>query len=162
MLQKGFEQHMTDPHTLHIIPLETSGFDEATTLSNWETVHDIVERQLGIPPDAFKGCLISTSGDQATISCLRTLKCNTSSGSTWFSSNKYILPLIELWHMKYAMLKGIIKAHWPEHTEKGDEGLCSAADKLHRRMNPNKIDFYPAERLVEAVLTAMTLNLYSV
>jgi len=25
-------------------------------------------------------------------------------------------------------------------------------------MNPNKIDFYPTERFVEAVLTAMTLN----
>ena len=56
------------------------------------------------------------------------------------------------------MLKGIIKAHWPECTKKGDEGLCSAANKLHRRLNPNKIDFYPAETLIKVVLTAMTLN----
>ncbi len=60
--------------------------------------------------------------------------------------------------MKFAMLKGIVKAHWPEYTEKGDEGLHSAADRLHRRLNPNKIDFYLAETLVEVVLTAMTLN----
>jgi hypothetical protein len=60
--------------------------------------------------------------------------------------------------MKFAMLKGIIKAHWPEQTEKGDIGLCFAADKLCRNLNPNKVDFYPAERLVEVVLTAMTLN----
>jgi len=60
--------------------------------------------------------------------------------------------------MKFAMLKGIIKVHWPKHTEKGDEGLHSAANRLHRRLNPSKIDFYPVEMLVEVVLTAMTLN----
>jgi len=60
--------------------------------------------------------------------------------------------------MKFAMLKGIIKVHWPEQTEKGDIGLHFAADKLCQNLNPNKVDFYPAERLVEVVLTAMTLN----
>src|SRR5260370_335734 len=86
----------------------------ATTLGNQETMHNIIERQLGIPSDAVEGCLIPTSGDCATIAHLQTLKHNTSSGSTWFSSNKFIFPLIELWHMKFAMLKGIVKAHWPE------------------------------------------------
>ena len=80
------------------------------------------------------------------------------SGLSWFSSNRYVLPLIELWHMKFTMLKGIIKAHWPEQTEKGDISLCFAADKLRCNLNPNKVDFYPAERLIEVVLTAMTLN----
>ena len=61
---------MTDLCTSHIIPLETSGFDEATTLGNQEIVHDVVERQLGIPPDASEGHLISTSSDQVTISRL--------------------------------------------------------------------------------------------
>ena len=49
---------MADPHAhvSHIIPLETSGHDEATTLGNWETMHNIIERQLGISPDAVEGC----------------------------------------------------------------------------------------------------------
>jgi len=156
--QKECEKHMADPHVSRIIPLETSGYDKVTTLGNWETVCNIIERQLGIPPDAVEGHLIPTSGDCATIAHLQTLKHNMSSGSTWFSSNRFILPLIKLWHMKFAMLKGIIKAHWPKHTEKGDEGLHLAANRLHRRLNPNKIDFYPMEMLVEVVLTAMTLN----
>ena len=64
--------------------------------------------------------------------------------------------------MKFAMLKGIIKAHWPKETKtkKGDHGLCFAADKLHQNLNPNKINFYLAERLVEVILTAMTLNYF--
>jgi hypothetical protein len=150
--------HGTPLQKTDVIPLETSGFDEATTMGNCQTIRDIVERQLGIPPHAVEGRLIPFSGDQATISRIRTLKRHTASGSSWFSSNRYILPLIELWHMKFAMLKGIIKAHWPEQTEKGDIGLRFAADKLRRNLNPNKVDFYPAERLIEVVLTAMTLN----
>jgi len=62
--------------------------------------------------------------------------------------------------MKFAMLKGIIKAHWPKETEKGDHGLRFAADKLCQNLNPNKIDFYLAERLVEVILMVMTLNYY--
>ena len=141
-----------------VLPLETSGFDEATTMGNCQTIHNIIGHQLGIPPHAVEGQLIPFSGDQATILCIRTLKCHTASESSWFSSNCYVLPLIELWHMKFVMLKGIIKAHWPEQTNKGDIGLCFAADKLHHNLNPNKVNFYPTERLIEVVLTAMMLN----
>ncbi len=68
--RRSAKKHMADPHVSCIIPLETSGYDEATTLGNQETVHNIIERQLGIPPDAVEGCLIPTSGDCATIACL--------------------------------------------------------------------------------------------
>ncbi|KAF8320184.1 uncharacterized protein EI90DRAFT_3131988 [Cantharellus anzutake] len=157
-LRHTFAIHPMPLQKTEVIPLETSGFDEATTIGNRQTIWDVVEHQLRIPPHALEGRLIPFSGDQATISHIRTLKCHTSSGSTWFSSNRYILPLIELWHIKFAMLKDIIKVHWPEQTEKGDIGLHFAADKLHQNLNPNKVDFYPAERLVEVVLTAMRLN----
>ena len=69
-----------------------------------------------------------------------------------------LTPLIELWHMKFMMLKGIIKAHWPEQTEKGNIGLHFAAGKLCHNLTPNKVNFYPAERLIEVVLMAMMLN----
>ncbi|KAF8335348.1 uncharacterized protein EI90DRAFT_3120391 [Cantharellus anzutake] len=159
--RQAFAIHPTPLQKAEVIPLETSGFDEATTVGNRNTIRDIVGRQLGIAPEALDGRLIPFSGDQATISHLRTLKPHTSSGTTWFSSNRYILPLIEIWHMKFAMLKGIVKAHWPEQTEKGDIGLRFAADKLRRNLNPHKVDFYPMERLVEVILTAMTLNYFS-
>src|SRR5260370_31717801 len=52
--QKECEKHMADPRVSHIIPLETSGHDEATMLANWETVCNIIERQLTISPDAVE------------------------------------------------------------------------------------------------------------
>ena len=66
--------------------------------------------------------------------------------------------MIEEWHKLFAFLKGIVNAHYPELSVRGDRGLCWAAEKLGRKFNPKKIDFYPAERLIEVVLTMMTLS----
>ena len=69
-----------------------------------------------------------------------------------------MLPLIEEWHKLFAFLKGIVNGHYPEQSVRGDQGLRWAAEKLGRRFNPKKIDFYPVERLVEVVLATMTLS----
>jgi hypothetical protein len=41
--------------------------------------------------------------------------------------------------MKFMMLKGIAKAHWPEQTEKGNIGLHFAADKLRCNLKSTSI-----------------------
>src|SRR5260370_23483251 len=102
--------------------------------------------------------MIPISGDQATIAHIRTLKHQTPLGSSAYLSNEYILPLIEEWHKIFAFLKGIVNTHYPELSIQGDWGLCWAAEKLGQKFNPKKVDFYPAERLIEVVLTMMTLS----
>jgi len=57
-----------------IIPLQTSGNDEATTLGNRQTIRDIIDHQLMIKQEALTGRMIPISGDQATISHIRSLK----------------------------------------------------------------------------------------
>ena len=47
--------HLMQLQKTKVVPLETSGFDEATTMGNCQTIHDIIERQLGIPPHAIEG-----------------------------------------------------------------------------------------------------------
>ena len=155
---KKFAKQPLPVQKAEIVPLQTSGNDEATTLGNRQTIRDIIERQLMIKPEALTGRMIPVSGDQATVSRIRTLKRHTPSGSSTYSSNEYILPLIEEWHKLFAFLKGIVNAHYPELSVRGDRGLCWAAEKLGRKFNPKKIDFYPAERLIEVVLTTMTLS----
>ena len=112
--QKKFTKRTLPPRKAEIVPLQTSGNDEATTLGNCQTIRDIIKHQLMINPEALTGRMIPISGDQATISCIRTLKRQTLSGSSAHSSNKYILPLIEEWHKLFAFLKGIVNAHYPE------------------------------------------------
>ena len=155
---KQLAKHQIHTQKTEVIPLETSAFDEVTTEGNHQTIQDIIGRQLAIALDTVEGCLIPISGDQMTISRIWTLKHQTSAGLSWWSSNTYVLPLIEVWHMKYAMLKGIVKAHWPDRTTRGDLGLQYCAEKLHRKFNANKVEFFPAEQLTEVVLTTLTLH----
>ena len=113
-----------------------------------------------IKPETLTGQMITISGDQATVSHIRTLKQQrqTPSGSSAYSSNEYILPLIEEWHKLFAFLKGIMNGHYPEQSIQGDRGLHWTAKKLGQKFNPKKVDFYPAERLIEVVLTTMMLS----
>ena len=155
---KRLAKHQIPTQKTEVIPLETSGFNEVMTEGNCQTIQDIIGRQLVIGPDAVDGHLIPISGDQMTISQIQTLKRQTSGRSSWWSSNTYILPLIEVWHMKYAMLKGIVKAHWPDRTTKGNLGLQFCAEKLCQKFNANKVEFFPAKQLTKVVLTTLTLH----
>ncbi len=86
--------------------------DKATTLGNRQTIRDIIDHQLMIKQEALTGCMIPVSRDQVTISHIRSLKRQTLSGSSAYSSNEYILPLIEEWHKLFAFLKGIVNVHY--------------------------------------------------
>ena len=72
--------------------------------------------------------------------------------------HKWVLPVIELWHLKWAFLKGIYRVHWASKVGKGDVGLHTAADALGHNINPDKVNFYPCYCLAEVVLTSMTLH----
>lgn len=110
--------------------LQCSAYDEGTTAGNRDVVHDYVKTQMGIMEEELDGRLIGFSGDQLTVSRLRTLRTQTDSGFSWFSRNLFVLPQIEFWHMGAAFQKGIFDAHWNETVSKEDVGLHFAADRL--------------------------------
>ncbi|KAF8335424.1 uncharacterized protein EI90DRAFT_3120516 [Cantharellus anzutake] len=139
-------------------PLECSGFNEASTQGNRDVVLDAFVRQLGLSRDELEGRQFPVSGDQATVARLRTLLNQTSLCRSWFTAHKWVLPVIELWHLKWAFLKGIFKAHWASKVGKGDVGFRTAAEALGWNINPEKVEFYPCYQLAELVLTTMTLH----
>lgn len=138
--------------------LQCSSFDEATTSGNRDVVHDFLLRQLGIKEEDVDGRVIGFSGDQLTVSRLRTLSMQTSSGSSWFSRNRFLLPQIELWHMGAAFQKAIFNCHWSDDVSKGNIGLHYATDRLRRKINPKKLDYYPADRLLEVTVASLVLH----
>lgn len=138
--------------------MQTTGYNEATIVGNRSVVRDLVTRQLGITPHELEGRLFPFSGDQSTIASLRTLKHQTNLGGTWFSSHRWVLPIIELWHMGVAHLKGIFQNHWAADIVKGDGGLRFIASSLRRKINIENFDFYPGDRLAGAALTTMLLH----
>ncbi|KAF8330033.1 uncharacterized protein EI90DRAFT_3016966 [Cantharellus anzutake] len=128
----------------HYSKQPTSAFDEAQNIGNREVVKDLLVQQLGIKPEELNGQMISISGDYSTATKLCLVKRHTARGRTWFSSHKFVL--------------GILWNHWATSTAKGDTGLCISAEKLRWKLNSSDPEFYPAEWLVETVLTAMTLH----
>ncbi len=89
--------------------------------------------------------MISVSGDQATVAKLCALKCHTSHAHSWFTSHRFILVLTELWHMKWAFIKGIFWTHWMATLAKGDFRLRYASDKLRQKVKASSNDYYTAD-----------------
>ncbi len=125
---KMYAKHCVKPAKTKYHPLWCSGYNEAYTQGNHDVILDMFIHQLGISNKELEGRLFPVSGDQSTIACVHTLLAQTLTYQSWFTSHKWVLPVIELWHMKWAFLKGIYKAHWASRISKGDIGLCFAAD----------------------------------
>src|SRR5260370_9898185 len=116
------------PENTEYHPLECSGYNEAYMQGNHDVILDAFINQMGMSHKELEGRQFLVSGDQATVVHVCTLLTQTSMCHTWFTSHKWVLPVIELWHMKWVFLKGIYKVHWASRMGKGDIGLRFAAD----------------------------------
>src|SRR5258708_21412054 len=125
---KMYAKHHIEPAKTKYHPLQCLGYNEAYTQGNCDVILDMFVHQLGISNKELEGRLFLVSGDQSTIACVCTLLAQTSTCWSWFTSHKWVLPVIKLWHMKWAFLKGIYKVHWASRISKGDISLCFAAD----------------------------------
>jgi len=125
---KMYTKHWIEPVKTKYHPLQCSGYDEAYTQGNCDVILDAFIHQLGISNKELEGRLFLVSGDQSTVTHVCTLLAQTLTCQSWFTSHKWVLPVIELWHMKWAFLKGIYKVHWASRISKGDIGLRFAAD----------------------------------
>ncbi len=61
--RKKFMKQTLPVQKAEIIPLQTSGNDEAMTLGNHQTICNIIDHQLMIKPEALTGWMIPISGD---------------------------------------------------------------------------------------------------
>ncbi|KDQ26195.1 hypothetical protein PLEOSDRAFT_1085428 [Pleurotus ostreatus PC15] len=148
-MEKALDKHPIPLHRSEVYPLRTSGIDESTTAGNSDVLRDITHSQLGMHDDDFKDLLMPVAGDQLTVDRVRKLKTYTSKDISPYSRHGWALPVIQLWHMKWAFLKAIFKAHWTPGTGKRLFGLHRDCDSLGRtKLNPTKCDFYPHHRAV--------------
>lgn len=148
-MEKALDKHPIPLHRSEVYPLRTSGIDESTTAGNSDVLRDITHSQLGMHDDDFKDLLMPVAGDQLTVDRVRKLKTYTSKDISPYSRHSWALPVIQLWHMKWAFLKAIFKAHWTPSTGKRLFGLHHDCDSLGRtKLNPTKCDFYPHHHAV--------------
>ncbi|KAF8150291.1 hypothetical protein K438DRAFT_1779079 [Mycena galopus ATCC 62051] len=160
------EKHFTVTHAKHPLHLrkskihttQVSNIDESTTVGAANVLRNILG-QLLIPPISLFKWMIMICGDQLSIDCIRKIICYTAKGDTLYEQHKWALPIIQLWHLKWAWQKAIFLLHWHSGLEKGTFGLHHDVVFIEcKKFNHNKCDFYPAHPILEDHFETLVLD----
>ncbi|KAJ8699498.1 hypothetical protein PTI98_002608 [Pleurotus ostreatus] len=163
LFETALQKHRIPLHQSDIYPLRTSGIDESTTAGNSDVLHDITHLQMGMATDDFGEFVMPIAGDQLTVDRVRKLIHYTKKDVTKYAQHTWVLPFIQLWHMKWAFLKAIYKAHWTPSTGKHLYGLHRDCNTLGRtKLNPTKCDFYPHHQAVADTFETSCLGILRV
>ncbi|KAG9125591.1 hypothetical protein FRC07_006957 [Ceratobasidium sp. 392] len=150
---------MPDGHKTRVHPLSTTSIDEGSAEGCRNNLYDILIHQLGLSPEVVNDGLTIIGGDLGMIKKLRALIALESSCKHGFSSFKWVLPLVQLWHMGWADLARLISTHWGEPNSKDPSTLWHNCALLGRKVKPiDRPDYYPAQRLVFDTLEANVID----
>ncbi|KAF8598903.1 hypothetical protein BDV93DRAFT_450359 [Ceratobasidium sp. AG-I] len=176
VLEDRFKRHSDDPdsvgyakdrlrtRTSKIVPMGCSGISEASSSGNSDVLDDLFSTQLKVPDSVFKDLAFLVCGDQMTIDRLRKLIAYVEDEQTAFSQRRWVIPLIQLWHMKWAFLKAIYGTHYSDKSPgKHPHGLRAHLETIRRKINAKKCDFYPSHSGLKTVFESLVLTalLYS-
>ncbi|CCO37663.1 hypothetical protein BN14_11821 [Rhizoctonia solani AG-1 IB] len=136
----------------------TSSIEENTPRGASNVMHDLVGTQMEMKPEWLDNLLVIAGGDQLSIKQLETAKKCKSAEKTTYESRKWVLPVIQLWHMKLAYLRSIFRVHWFENVRSNLLGLHHGVDALGRHINPAVNDFYACHNAVKTIFETMVLT----
>lgn len=122
--------------------LKTSSIDESRAAGAKDVLTDIAS-QLQLQESDFDDILIPVAGDLVTVDRVRKLKRYTQTDIGIRNRHEWALPWIQLWHMKWAVLRSLYNTHWAGSIGKHLCGLRSDCNTLQRKnLNPVKCDFH--------------------
>ncbi|KAJ7245530.1 hypothetical protein C8J57DRAFT_1679531 [Mycena rebaudengoi] len=163
----GVEALFTTKHAKHRLRLRKSkihtarptNIDESTTVGAASVLRNLVIGQLFMLPVSLFKWMIMICGDQLSIDRIRKIIRYTAKGDTPYKQHKWALPIIQLWHLKWAWQKAIFKLHWYSELEKGTFGLHHDCVVMERdKFNHEKCDFYPAHHILEDRFESVVLD----
>ncbi|KAF8193518.1 hypothetical protein K438DRAFT_1589343 [Mycena galopus ATCC 62051] len=161
------EELLTTKHAKHRLRLRKSkihtvrptNIDESTTVGVAGVLRNLVIGQLFMLPASLFKWMIMICGDQLSIDRIRKLIRYTAKADTPYEQHKWALPIIQLWHLKWAWQKAIFKIHWYPDLEKGTFGLHHDCVMMEReKFNHEKCDFYPAHHILEDRFECLVLD----
>ncbi len=164
------EKTFTETHKKHplrlrktdVQSLRCSSIDESTTVGTWQVLRDIVFKQLGIAKEWLNNKIIIACGDQLTIQRLRKVKIFRSKAASAAARCDCFLPVIQLWHMKWAWMKAIFRLGYrPDFTGRGVFGMYQDCVLLGReKFNHKTCDFYPGHGILLDRFEALVLEAF--
>ena len=138
--------------------MRTTDINEATTTGVASVLSNMIG-QLGIVGSWLNTYVILVCGDQLSVDRIRKVKLYMGKAATAYDRHDWALPVIQLWHMKWALQKSIFRLHWWGNVGKEIFGLHHDCDLLgHSKFNPLKCDFYPAHPILEDQFEALILD----
>ncbi|KIY46989.1 hypothetical protein FISHEDRAFT_46222 [Fistulina hepatica ATCC 64428] len=156
-------QHAKHPLRLRkstIHPMRVTDADESSTVGTASVLRNLVFDQLAILASWLGAWFLFICGDQLSIDRLRKIKLYMAKSSTPQNRHEWVLPIIQLWHLKWNWQKAIVKLHWFKETGSHTFGLHHDADLLQRRnYNPERCDFHPTHHLLEDTFDAHVLDI---
>ncbi|QRW07393.1 transmembrane protein [Ceratobasidium sp. AG-Ba] len=102
-LRQAFAIHrMPDGHQTKAHPLSSSNINENSAAGCRDALEDILIRQLGLSREAVAAAMLIIGGDLGSIEKVRALIALSSSCPHGYSDFRWIIPLVQLWHMGWA------------------------------------------------------------
>ncbi|KDQ19565.1 hypothetical protein BOTBODRAFT_82813, partial [Botryobasidium botryosum FD-172 SS1] len=151
-------------HRTKIHPLGTSGSEHARSIERNYALVDFLETQLKVDTAATKyPTLVPVSGDGMTFEQIHRLKKFLASQSQPRHRLAHIVPVLELWHTKWADLSRIFAEHFNLDAIKDPSALSGSAAAIQAPLptNTKKVDFYPSAHTITSVAKAQMINCWS-
>jgi hypothetical protein len=141
-----------------IQPMGTSGIDESTAAGGSDVLNDLAE-QMKLQAGWLKKMLVMVCGDWLSIDRLRKAIRYKAKDSNIYEQRRWALPIVQLWHMKWAFLKVIYKIHWSDETGPDvSVNLRHGLEANGRNFNHIKCDFYPGHEGLKTVFDTLVLT----
>ncbi|KAG8726539.1 hypothetical protein FRC11_014994 [Ceratobasidium sp. 423] len=105
---------LPDGHITQAHPLSSSNHNEGSIGGAQDALGDLFLRQLGLTKEQVCEKLRLVGGDMGTIAILETLITLSSQCTHGYNDFKWLIPLVQLWHMGWADMSRIIATFWGE------------------------------------------------
>ncbi|KAF9013010.1 hypothetical protein BDZ89DRAFT_963282 [Hymenopellis radicata] len=148
------------PEVSEIHTMRTTNIDESTTIGVHKVLLNLITLQLAAVRDSVAKWVMMIAGDQLTVDRIRKLKRYLKKGEPGFGRFQWVLPTIQLWHLKWNWQKAIFRMHWWPQTGRNIYGLHHDVNILGReKFNPDRGDFYPSHAILEDRFDTMLLDI---
>jgi hypothetical protein len=154
----GYAKHRLRLRKTVALPLGTSSIEENTARGVSDVLHDLVSTQMEMKPSWFESLLVLVGGDQMSMAGLNQTIRYKAEEATTYESRRWVVPVIQLWHMKLAYLRSIFRMHWFDRSGTHLFGLRQGAEALGRKLNLGVNDFYACHNAVKTVFDGMVLT----
>jgi len=142
LFTEKYKKHPLQLRKSKYYSLKTSSIDKSRAAGAKAVLADIAS-QLKLKEVDFNNILIPVAGDLVTVDRIRKLQRYTRSDTSTYDQHKWALPWIQLWHMKWAVLRSFYNTHWARNIGKHLYGLRSDCSTLQQKnLNPEKCDFH--------------------